>query len=176
MPFVAAFSATQPVGEPSVITLTDTSTGSDVAITQRRVYLRQADGTFLVPSGTSTDYIVWPYADSTIDIDVLDVDYALQTIVEWLNVANAVLYDDTSLDIFTSHNEDFDYGLTQQLTGNPLLINDNRFFLEKSNLRTFLDSATQALTRATDQYGAQRCLGYATELRIGSQYYFNINV
>lgn len=175
MPFVANFAATQPVGEPSVITLTDTSTGSDGAITQRRVYLRTADGSFLTPANNPTDYIEWAYADSTIDIDVLDIDYALDVIVEWLNVGNAVLYDKTSPDMFTSYNEDFDYGLTQQLTGNPMLINDNKFFLEKSNLRTFLDSATQAFTRASDQYGAQRCLDYATNLRVNSQYYFNIN-
>jgi len=175
MPLVASFSATQPVGEPSVILLTDTSTGSDVLVTQRRVYLRQADGTFLVPSGTSTDYIEWAYANSTIEIDVLDKDYALQVIVEWLNVANAVLYDDSSLELFSSYGEDFDYGTTQQLTGNPTLFNDNRFFTEKSDLRTFLDSAERAILRASDQYGAQECLDGATELRVNSRYYFNIN-
>jgi hypothetical protein len=175
MPFVANFAATQPVGEPSVITLTDTSTGSDGAITQRRVYLRTEDGSFLTPANNPTDYIEWAYADSTIDIDVLDVDYALQVIVEWLNVGNAVLYDKTSLELFSSYGEDFDYGTTQQLTGNPSLFNDNRFFLEKSNLRTYLDSAAQAITRASDQYGAQECLNGATKLRLGSQYFFNIN-
>lgn len=175
MPFVANFTATQPVGEPSVITLTDTSTGSDGAITQRRVYLREADGSFLVPSRTTTDYIEWDYADSTIDIDVLDKDYALQVVVEWLNVGNAVLYDKTSLELFSSYDEDFDYNTTQQLTGNPLLFNDNRFFLEKSNLRTFLDSAERAILRASDQYGAQECLDGATALRLGSRYFFNIN-
>ena len=176
MPFVANFTASQPVGEPSVILLTDTSTGSDGAITQRRVYLRQANGEFLVPSGTSTDYIEWDYADSTIEIDALSKDYCLEVVVEWINVGNAVLYDKTETGLYTSYNEDFDYGLTQQLSGNPLLINDNRFFLEKSNLRTYLDSAEQALSRANDQYGAQECLDGATYLRVNSAYYFNINV
>lgn len=169
------FSTSQPVGEPSVVTVEDESTGSDAAITQRRVYLRQANGEFLVPSGTTTDYIEWDYSQSTIDIDALDKDYALDVVVEWLNVSNVVLYDKTLPRGFTSYNEDFDYGLTQQLSGNPMLINDNRFFTEKSDLRTAIDSGDQALDRASDVYGAQRCYDTATNLRLKSQYYFNIN-
>lgn len=169
------FSTSQPIGEPEVVTIEDTSTGSDAAITQRRVYLREADGTFLLPDGTDTDYIEWDYSEDTIDIEALSKDYALEVVVEWLNVSNVVLYTKTVLSGFTSYNEDFDYGLTQQLTGNPLLINDNRFFAEKSNLRTLIDSGNQAITRASDQYGAQQCYDRATNLRVNSQYYFNIN-
>ena len=46
MPLVPNFTASQYSGTPSVITLTDTSTGSDVTITSRRVYLLQSNGTF----------------------------------------------------------------------------------------------------------------------------------
>ena len=176
MPFVASATATQPVGEPSVVTVEDTSTGSDGDITTRRVYLRQADGSFLVPDGVDTYYTPFPLGSDTIDIDALDKDYCLDVIVEWLDTNGDVLYDDTlEAQGFTSYNEDFDYGLTQQLTGNPLLFNDNKFFQEKSNLRTYIDSGDQAAERATDIYGAQQCYDLATNLRLNSQYYFNIN-
>ena len=163
---------TQPVGEPSVVRLTDTSTGSDGSVTQRRVYLAKADGTFLVPSGTSTDYIQWAYADSTIDIDVLDKDYGLLITVEWLNVSNAVVDATSLIRGLTSFNEDFDYQLTQMLSGNPLLINDANFFQSKSDLRTDIDSGDKAITRADDIFGAQQCYDRATNIRLKSQYYF----
>lgn len=154
------------------MTITDTSTGVDAAVTQRRVYLAKDDGTFLVPEGTATDYIEWSYADSSIDIDALDIDYGLLITVQWLNVSNVVLYDLSDNVGFTSYNEDFDYQLTQMLSGNPLLINDANFFQSKSDLRTNIDSGNQAILRADDIYGAQQCYDRATNIRLLSQYYF----
>lgn len=154
------------------MTITDTSTGSDVAVTQRRVYLAKDDGTFLVPEGTATDYIEWSYADASIDIDALEVDSAILITVEWLNVSDAVLYALSDNVGFTSFNEDFDYQLTQMLSGNPLLINDANFFQSKSDLRTNIDSGNQAILRADDIYGAQQCYDRATNIRLLSQYYF----
>lgn len=176
MPLTPDFSASQTLGDESTVSLTDTSTGSDGAITQRRVYLRKADGTFLVPEGNGNDeYIEWPWADSEIDIDALDKDYALDVIVQWLNVSNVILYSKTELIGFPLYNETFDYGLTQLLSGNPLLINDNDFFSNKSDLRVEIDSGNQAIEQASDIYGAQQCYDRATALRISSQYFFNGN-
>ena len=79
------FTASQSSGLPSNILLTDTSTGSDSSIVARRVYLLQADGTYLVPTGTTTQYILWAYADSTISIDVLSQDTALSITVNWVD-------------------------------------------------------------------------------------------
>ena len=61
MPLVPNFTASQFSGTPSVLTLTDTSTGSDVTIAKRRIYLLQANGTMLVPAGTLTTYICLLY-------------------------------------------------------------------------------------------------------------------
>lgn len=175
MAFVANFSAAQTLGEESIITLTDDSTGVDATITQRRVYLRKSDGTFLVPENVSTEYVVWAWADSTVDIDCLTQDMALQVTVQWLNVSNVVLYDKALVYGFTLYNETFDYGLTQVLAGNPLLFNDNSFWKNKSDLRTFLDSGDQAISLASDLYNAQVCYNQATALRLSSQYFFNEN-
>ncbi len=177
MPLTPIFSASQPVGEPSVVTLTDDSTGSDGAITQRRAYFKQPAGSYLVPDGTTTEYVEWALADTSMDFDILgETDKALIITVQWLNVSNAVLYDKTNpVAGFTSFNEDFDYQLTELMTANPLLINDNNFYYNKSKLRTEIDSGNQAIERAADQYGAQKCYDRATELRIYSQYNFNGN-
>lgn len=175
MPLTPNFSTSQTLGETSVVTVTDTSTGSDGSITQRRVYLRKADGSFLTPDDVDTEYIPWPYADSTIDIDALDKDYAFDVIVQWLDVGNNILYSKTELTGFTLYNETFDYLLTQQLAANPLLVNDNNFFKNKSDLRTEIDSGNQAIELAADILAAQLCYNRATELRLQSQYFFNAN-
>ncbi len=175
MPLTPNFSTEQILGSPSVVTVTDTSTGSDVAITQRRVTLQTASGTYIVPDGTSTNYVQWPYADSFIDIDALDKDYAFYVTVQWLDVDGNVLYSKQSLIGFTLYNETFDYLLTQQLAANQLLVNDNNFFDNKSDLRTEIDSGNQAIELAADILAAQLCYDRATELRLKSQYYFNAN-
>jgi len=167
-----SFSVSQPVGENSVLTILDTSTGSDSDITGRRVYLRKSDGTFLVPTGTTTDYILWDYADTSIDIDCLDKDYALLITVQWLQ-DSTILYAYSLLTGLTAHNEDFDYGLTTVLASNPLLINDNSFRANKFDLRTFIDAGNQAIEVGSDIKSAQLCYNQATSIRISSQYYFN---
>ena len=76
MPISPNFTATQSYNTPSIFTLTDTSTGTDATITQRRVYLLKANGTYLVPAGTLTNYIQWSVTDVntraplTIDLNV----------------------------------------------------------------------------------------------------------
>lgn len=166
MAIVPNFSISQTVGLPSKVTLADTSTGSDGAITQRRVYLRKPDGTFLVPSGVSTEYIPWPYADSSITIDALDTDYGLDPIVQWLNVSNVVLYDKTIPAGLTLYNETYLYRLTQMFSGNPLLINDDDFFGRMSSVRTVVDSGNQAISFAEDIFSAQQCYNYGSTIRI----------
>lgn len=173
MALTVSFSVSQTSGESSVVTITDTSTGSDVAVTQRRVYLRKSDGTFLVPDGTTTDYVEWDYADSSIDIDCLEKDMALEITCEWLNVSDVVVYDASDTYGLTMYNETFDYGLTTVLASNPLLVNDNSFKQNKSDLRVYIDSGDNAAVRSSDIVSAQLCYDQATWIRLNSVYYFN---
>lgn len=177
MALVVNFSASQNLGEESEILFTDTSTGTDVAVTQRRIYIQTPSGDYLVEDGTTTEYEVWSGfpATTTITLDVLTKDRAVTITVQWLDVSNTVLYDKTLKYGFTLYNETFDYGLTQLLAGNPLLINDNNFYQNKSDLRVNIDSGDQALSLAGDTFAAQQCYDRATELRVNSQYYFNEN-
>jgi hypothetical protein len=174
VPLTPNFSAAQPLGTPAIIQVTDTSTGSDGAVTQRRVYLRDSAGNNVLPEGTSTDYVQWAYADTSIDIDCLTKDYALKLTVQWLNVSNVVLYDKEQILGFTSFNEDFAYSLTQMLTANPLRVNDSGFLQNFSNLRNYIDSGNQALERQSDMFSAQRCYDAGTKIRTKSGYLFNI--
>ena len=175
MPIVPNFTITQTPGSPSVVTATNTATGSDVAVTQLRIYLAKYDGSYFVPTGTTTDYVAWALASASINIPELDKDYAFLITVQWLNVSNAVLYTKSEVFGLTGYGEDFDYQLTQMLTVNPNNFNDNDFFNTKMDLRNYLDSGDNAISRASDRYSAQMCYDKATDLRIKSAYNFNSN-
>lgn len=176
MPFVQNFTTSQTAGLPSYINITDTSTGTPSGtIVNRRVYFITENNTYLVQDGTSTNYEVWAYSAASKSFNVLDKDYALSVKVQWLDAGNIVLYEKTSIVGYTLYNESFDYQLTQMLSGNPLLINDNSFFEYKNELRVAIDSGNQAISLGADVFNAQQAYDKATELRVNSQYYFNTN-
>jgi hypothetical protein len=175
MPFVPSFTAIQVLGSPSQIEFTDTSTGSDPSIAARSIFIQLVDSTYLVEAGNPNRGSYWNINEPDIILTLLSKDIAAKVTVAWVNMFGAVLWESVSLQGFTGFNEEFDYQLTQLLTANPLLINDNDFFPSKSNLRTSIDSGNQAISIASDLYAAQQCYDRATNLRTSSQYYFNIN-
>ena len=172
MPLVPNFTASQYSGTPSVITLTDTSTGSDVTIASRRIYLLQANGTFLVPAGTTTDYIEWDLVDTSIDLDVLSQDSALSITVQWMSGINTVVTSKTISFAFTAYNETFYYGLTESQVANSNLTASVNWYQTKLVLRVELDSADQAITFASDIYSAQAALNRATYISTNQSYFF----
>lgn len=153
-----SFSVSQDSGSPNIISATDTSTGSDSNVTKRRIFLLQADGTYLVPEGTTTDFVEWSLASTTINLDVLTGNAALQITTQWLNVSNTVLYTVTSPFSFTNYGEAFYYNLTQQQSTNPEIIASLNFYETKMMVRVELDSAAQAITFAGDIKSSQQCL------------------
>ena len=172
MPFVPNFTASQYSGTPNIITLTDTSTGSDGTIAKRRIYLLQANGTFLVPNGTTTDYIEWNLAETTIDLDVLSQDSALSITVQWLTSGNAVVTSKTISFAFVAYNQTFYYGLCQDLVGNANLSASQDWFQWMLDLQVQIDSAQQAISYASDIFTAQAALNRATYISTNSSYFF----
>jgi hypothetical protein len=172
MPFIPNFTASQYSGTPSIITLNDTSVGSDVTIASRRVYLLQANGTFLVPAGTTTDYIVWDLVDTSIDLDVLSQDSALSITVQWMSGIQTVVTSKTISFAFTAYNETFYYGLTESQVANSNLSASTNWYQTKLVLRVELDSADQSITFASDIYSAQAALNRATYISTNQAYFF----
>lgn len=180
MPLVPLFSVSQTVGAPTIVTITDTSTGSDGSITERRVYLQKTDGLFLVEDGTTTEYEVWDYADASIDLDCLDKDYGLRIVVQWVQVVTisgvvttTILYATEGLFGLNRHNKDFSYTLSTVLAANPLLVNDNSFKQNKSDLMMLISSGDESIEESSDIASCQLCYDAATVIRLGSEYYFN---
>ena len=172
MPLTPNFTSSQFSGTPSIITLNDTSTGSDVTIASRRVYLLQANGTFLVPAGTTTDYVVWDLVDTIIDLDVLSQDSALSITVQWMSGLNTVVTSKTISFAFTAYNETFYYGLTESQVANSNLSASTNWYQTKLVLRVEIDSADQAITFASDIYSAQAALNRATYISTNQALFF----
>lgn len=172
MSYVQNFSVSQSTATPTVLRVTDTSTGADAAITQRRIYLGKDDGTYLVPSGTTTDYIAWALADTYKEADVLDKDYSLNVRVDWLDVNNNVLYSKTVLYAFTMNSEIFYYGLTQNQASNPAIAQDQNYYQNKMQLRCNIDEANNAVTYGGDISSAQAALDRALQMINNQDVYF----
>lgn len=172
MPLTPSFTVQQNSGDPSLLLFTDTSVGSDVSVTKRRIFLLQANGTYLVPSGVTTDYIDWALADATKSVDVLTQDTALQITVQWLSSTNVVLYTVTTAFGFSAYGETFYYNLTQLQQANPQIINATTFYTAKMMLRVELDSAAQAISFAGDINSAQQCFNRANNFITNQNYYF----
>jgi hypothetical protein len=172
MPISPNFTASQNSGTPNIITLTDTSTGSDGSISKLRVYLLQSDGTYLVPTGTTTSFIEWNLADISISLNVLTQDTALSITVQWLTSVNVVVANKTTSFAFTAYNETFYYGLTESQVANANLTASTNWYQTKMILRVELDSAYQAISFASDIFSAQSALNRATFISTNSSFFF----
>lgn len=168
------FSCSQDNGSPSVINIEDLSTGADAAIASRRIYFLQSDGTYLVPSGTTTDYVEWVVGSSVTAVDCLVQDSALNITINWVNVGGTTLYTKTIANGFTAYNEAFYYNLTQsQVTiQSPNILLSTNYYQNKMMLRVFIDSGNQSISFASDIYSAQVCYDNATYLVANANYNF----
>lgn len=158
----ASFTSDQIAGNLSEAIFEDTSTGL-VGVTGRLIYLQKYDGTYLVPSGTITDYVFWPIGDTEIEIDVLDKDYCLEVTIVWYAGSTAA-YTVTELVLFTGYSDLFLRQLTQALAANRVQLGNNNFTANKGKLRVKLDDASQAVSLLNDQTIAQFCLDQAKDL------------
>lgn len=172
MAFEPNFQITQNYGSIADITIIDTSTGTDLTITDRVIYLRKDNGTYLTPTGSITDYIVWLISGNQLVIsDILDKDYALDVTVNYYS-GSTVIYTKTILNLFTAYSDLFLRQLTQALAANRVTITQRNFWLDKNKLRVLLDDATQAVTLINDQTIAQFCLDEAKKLTDNIQTFF----
>jgi hypothetical protein len=145
---------------------TDTSTGSDGAIVARRIYLQKVDGTYQVPPGTTTTYIPWPLSSgATLTVlNVMDIDYAFNTTVDWVDSGGNVLYTVTQEQCFPNYANYNAYQLTTLLAANPSIINKANFWKYYAQLWACIISAERAISVASDIAGSQIMLNNAAQL------------
>lgn len=142
MAFNASFTVASLITPGSAV-INDTSTGSDSNLTDRRIYLYMADGNLL-----TGNYIDFPLsAGSSITLDVLNVDYSLQIVVQWLSsspLPSPSTYSASGLFLFRGYSLQF---LDQQIgsiQSNPAILQDTNFYNSLGKLQTDIDCAIQA--------------------------------
>lgn len=154
---------------PNVFTLQDISTGADVNLTGRTIFLREADGSLLVPG------IPWAIGNNTITLDVLNKDIALDVEVIWTSSAPLAApssYVKKLLKVFTALGEAFNYRLIQLQSANPSVIKSSGYRDSKMDLRIALDNARDAVAEGEDIYSAQQMVERSNSLIANEKYFF----
>jgi hypothetical protein len=169
MAFTGTFTITQTSDITSLV-VTDTSSYASEAqgtFSGRRIYLYKIDTATLVPSGTATAYVDFPFsAGSSITISgVLLRDYSLSANVVWLSNSPQVgsVYTATEVVTFLNYINDFIYGKVQQLAASPSLLNDANWQNSMRNMYNEKENAEQA-TLYDDQFAAQSAIDRAYNL------------
>lgn len=172
MSFTPSFTLGQDPLYPNICVATDDSGGSDAAIDSRTIEITDSNGNPLVPSGTTTDYVVWPYADVAISLAILDQDEAVSATVNWLDINGAVLYTLTDQFCLAQYSKNFFYYLIQLQGLTPSIPADTNY---DSNCALFwarVTGAINAIVNNSDLSGSQNCLNKATEMRQQQAKYF----
>lgn len=172
MPFVPSISVSQSAETPNELTITDNSTGSDGAISVRRVYIQTATGEYLVESGTTTDYEVWAYADSSITLDVLTEDQCVNILVQWLNSSNVVLYSYENQYALSEYNKQFLVTLVAAQGLTPGIVQDSNYSGNIAIFWTNIIAGINQVEFAADIAGGQNCFNRATNMRLQENLYF----
>lgn len=181
MPITASFNTTQEIGLPQNIVLNDTSTGSDVTATTRRVYVKNAANQYLTEDYTVSDtaaYTEFPLADGSQIIlqNILSVDSALYITLTYNASDGSVVATVTMLKGFTLYNESFYYTLTQsqamQNQPPPMIMQDSNYYTNKGILRTEIDAGNNAIAYGSDIQSAQECYDRASYMVANQNEFF----
>lgn len=163
MAFTGTFSVSQSSDGLS-LSITDTSSYSgepQVTFSSRRVFLYRIDGTTVVPDGTSTAYIDWPFGVGSILTisDILARSISLTIEVDWISNDPQLgsTYVASDVKSFTFDIEDFAYGKLQQLAANPKLRNDTNWSNAFDSINNEILNTERATAR-DDQFSAQSAI------------------
>jgi len=171
MAFAESFSVSQSALTPSVVTLTDDSTGTDAQIYARRVYISNSDGDYLTGDG-SVDYDVWAWADNSDDFDILTESTACSIRVDWVNSAGTILYTLTNQYCLAQYSKNFLYYLVQLQGLTPGVVQDSNYSANLAILWANLRGALNSIEVADDISASQECLNRCTYFENNQNLFF----
>lgn len=172
MSFSPAFTISQTALDCSLAIATDSSVGSDGAISGRQITFTNTNGTNLVTTGTSTSYNVWALANVTQSFSVLTTDQAVSVLAQWVNSGGTVLYSVTQTYCLAYYNKQFFYYLTNQESLSPSILQDMNYVANKAALWVSIQGALNAVTIGGDIAASQNELNIGTNLRLNQKFYF----
>lgn len=173
MPLTVSFTTSQILGNPSVIIFTDTSTGTDVSVVSRRIYLQQYNAQYLALPGTTTSYIAWPLSISaSISIDILQVDMAFNILVQWLDVSGNVLYAKTGLDVFNMYSKTYNDTLVTAQQADPAIVKNTNYWMNRMQLTLAISDAVISISEMSDVTNSQQACNRGTYLVENANMFF----
>jgi hypothetical protein len=147
--------------------VTDTSSGSDGAITDRQILIYKTDNTLLLAA------IDFPLsAGSSITIAPLTQDVAVTVVLNWNNAGGVALYTFNLIWAFVQYGLLFLQQLTQFQISNPLIINDTGWMNAKFGLFTEIQSALNAINTGQSVFAAQSCILRYQAVISNTNFYF----
>lgn len=170
MPLNPSFTVSNNSVQTNVFVLTDTSTGSDVNIASRSIFIYLIDNSLF--TGSSIPFPLVAGNGDTISPSILTQDFAYSITVNWLDGSGNTLYTFSIIGVFTGFLEWFFYGLTQQIAAQSSIQNDSSFYNNYSKLRVLIDSANQAINIGGSIFNAQNMILLAQQLQQNSTLYF----
>lgn len=171
--FSQSFTVSQTPANPSIVILTDTSTGSDPLINSRRIYITDCNGNPIVPSGTTTNYIVWELPNNPISLNILTQDTAVNIRVDWLaQNPSTVLYTLNNNYCLCEFGKQFFYYLIQLQSLNYNIIQDSNYWNNVGIFWTNIIGAINAVQIGDDIFASQTCLNREINMQQNQLYYF----
>lgn len=168
----ASFTVSQSALTPAIVTVTDTSTSLSGTITQRRVYVQNANGVYLTPSGTTTDYTAWPLVDAAISLNILSQSTAALIRVDWLNVSDVVVDTLNNTYPLAEYDKQFFFYLVQLQGLQPRIPSDANYSSNMALYWTYITSGINAVTQGNSIAAGQNCFDLATQMRLDQNLYF----
>lgn len=159
MPIVPNFSTAQGLSVNSNVTFTDTSTGSDLGLTSRRIKIQLSNGKYLTTNGQfdAVTYETWAIGDLTLTLDLLDKSTVANVTVDWMTGGTAT-YTKTILCEWNLYDYLFQFGLLQVQTSKPDVLNDSDYLKSSYAFLLNLKNSETAVTLMDDLYSAQAAL------------------
>lgn len=173
MPLTPNFSSSESLSTLANVTFLDTSTGSDVGLTGRKIFCRLANGNWLTTAGESTTSASedWAIGDTSITLALLTQSTTSSVTVQWLTGA-VVTYTKTILTIWDLYDYVFAFELIQSQTATPGIIQDDNYYQNFFKFITNLWSAEAAVTYGDDLYSSQSALNVNQNLINNESMYF----
>jgi len=167
----ASFSVSQSATTPENVTITDTSTALSGTITQRRVFVSDANGDFLT-GNASQDWTLWPLADSDIVLDILTESIGGLVKVQWLNASNVVVDEVEDVYALSQIDKQFFYSLLQLQGLTPGVYQDTNYSGNLALYWSNIIGGDNAVIYGSDISAAQNCYNRCTQMRLNQSLYF----
>lgn len=168
MPIVPSIIINNNTPNTAAFSITDSSTGSDDAITSIQ---------FIITDSSSNPVLNSPYifaytANATYNITGLPQDVAINVVANFLNNVGAVLYTTSGIAGLTGYLEWFAVSLVQQIQAKQSITSDTNFISNSFWLRVLIDDVYDSINNLQSITAAENCISMAQFLVNNENDYF----